>query len=96
MSYDGRIEYGLLGDFDALPDIDVIAEGIDFALGELVSAAGGGATSNGTRAVSEPLLPTSRRRSTGGPATDMRAKRTKSGGRGGKPPQNGAGRTSAR
>ena len=35
MSYDGRIEYGLLGDFDALPDIDVIAEGIDESLAEL-------------------------------------------------------------
>jgi diacylglycerol O-acyltransferase / wax synthase len=40
MSYDGRIEYGLLGDFDALPDIDVIADGIDLALAELVAAAG--------------------------------------------------------
>jgi diacylglycerol O-acyltransferase / wax synthase len=40
MSYDGRIEYGLLGDFDALPDIDVIAEGIDESLAELLAAAG--------------------------------------------------------
>jgi WS/DGAT/MGAT family acyltransferase len=40
MSYDGRIEYGLLGDFDALPDIDVIADGIDLALAELIAAAG--------------------------------------------------------
>ena len=29
MSYNGRVEYGLLGDFDALPDIDLIAAGID-------------------------------------------------------------------
>ena len=41
MSYDGKIEYGLLGDFDALPDIDVIAEGIEFALAQLLEAAGG-------------------------------------------------------
>ena len=27
MSYDGGVDYGLLGDFDALPDIDVIARG---------------------------------------------------------------------
>ena len=40
MSYDGRIEYGLLGDFDALPDIDVIADGIDEALAELLAATG--------------------------------------------------------
>ena len=31
MSYNGRLEYGLLGDYDALPDIDVIADGIDVA-----------------------------------------------------------------
>jgi diacylglycerol O-acyltransferase / wax synthase len=41
MSYNGGIDYGLLGDFDALPDIEVIAEGIDEALRELLKAAGG-------------------------------------------------------
>jgi WS/DGAT/MGAT family acyltransferase len=40
MSYDGGLDYGLLGDYDALPDIDVIAEGIDRGLAELLSAAG--------------------------------------------------------
>ena len=39
MSYDGGVDYGLLGDFDALPDIDVIARGIDDALTELLDAA---------------------------------------------------------
>jgi WS/DGAT/MGAT family acyltransferase len=39
MSYNGRIEYGLLADFDALPDIDVIAAGIDASLAELLDAA---------------------------------------------------------
>jgi WS/DGAT/MGAT family acyltransferase len=39
MSYDGGIDYGLLGDYDALPDIDVIAEGIDASLRELLEAA---------------------------------------------------------
>ncbi len=39
MSYNGRIEYGLLGDYDALPDIDVIATGIDESLQELLKAA---------------------------------------------------------
>ncbi len=32
MSYDGGLDYGLLGDYDALPDIDVIADGIDASL----------------------------------------------------------------
>jgi diacylglycerol O-acyltransferase len=92
MSYDGRIEYGLLGDFDALPDIDVIADGIDLALAELVAATStqdrrsarratapmSGNGNSGTTAdprENRPLLPTSRRRPSGGPATDMRAKR---------------------
>ena len=41
MSYDGGIDFGLLGDYDALPDIDLIAEGIDAALAELLEAARG-------------------------------------------------------
>jgi diacylglycerol O-acyltransferase / wax synthase len=39
MSYDGGIDYGLLGDYDALGDIDVIAEGIETTLAELLAAA---------------------------------------------------------
>ena len=41
MSYNGRLEYGLLGDYDALGDIDEIAAGIDAALTELLAAARG-------------------------------------------------------
>ncbi|HWE32816.1 MAG TPA: wax ester/triacylglycerol synthase family O-acyltransferase [Solirubrobacteraceae bacterium] len=41
MSYDGGLDYGLLGDFDALPDIDVIADGIEATLAELLQAARG-------------------------------------------------------
>ena len=36
MSYDGGLNLGLLADYDALPDVDVIADGIDLALEELV------------------------------------------------------------
>ena len=39
MSYNGGIDYGLLGDYDALPDIDLIADGIDVSLHELLDAA---------------------------------------------------------
>ena len=39
MSYNGGLDYGLLGDYDALPDIDVIAEGIDVSLKDLLDAA---------------------------------------------------------
>jgi hypothetical protein len=41
MSYNGGIDYGLLGDYDALPDIDVVATGIDDALQELLGIARG-------------------------------------------------------
>ena len=39
MSYDGRLNFGLLGDYDALPDIDTIADGIDNAISELLAIA---------------------------------------------------------
>ena len=29
ISYDGKVGFGLLGDYDALPDLDVVAEGIE-------------------------------------------------------------------
>ncbi len=39
MSYNGQMNFGLLGDFDALPDIDLIGERIDSELANLVSLA---------------------------------------------------------
>jgi WS/DGAT/MGAT family acyltransferase len=39
MSYNGQMNFGLLGDYDALPDIDAIGDGIDAALAELLSLA---------------------------------------------------------
>jgi WS/DGAT/MGAT family acyltransferase len=39
MSYNGQLNFGLLGDFDALPDIDVIAEGIDAELETMLTLA---------------------------------------------------------
>jgi len=87
MSYNGGIDYGLLGDYDALPDIDVIAEGIDAVLAELLLAARGrkpSPTRRRTERTTEPevehagigVLPTSSSRAKHGPAADMRAKRT--------------------
>jgi hypothetical protein len=43
MSYNGGLNFGLLGDFDALPDIDRIGEGLTEALAELVALARSGA-----------------------------------------------------
>jgi hypothetical protein len=39
MSYAGEMNFGLLGDFDALPDIDSIGESIKAELAELVELA---------------------------------------------------------
>ena len=39
MSYNGGLDYGLLGDYDAMPDIDLVADGIEAALAELLAAA---------------------------------------------------------
>jgi hypothetical protein len=37
MSYDGTMGFGLLADRDALPDVDVIAQGIEASIAELRS-----------------------------------------------------------
>ncbi|CAB4861739.1 unannotated protein [freshwater metagenome] len=39
MSYDGKIAFGLLGDYDAVPDIDDIKSALDGAIDELLVAA---------------------------------------------------------
>ena len=39
MSYDGGMNFGLLGDFDAMPDLDVVAEGIEGSLAEMLQLA---------------------------------------------------------
>lgn len=40
MSYDGHVTYGLLGDADALPDLDRLAQHLQECLAELVAEAG--------------------------------------------------------
>ena len=39
MSYNGKVNFGLLGDYDALPDVQVVADGIEQGLAELVALA---------------------------------------------------------
>jgi hypothetical protein len=39
MSYNGGIDFGLLGDYDAMEDIDTIATGLSESLADLLSAA---------------------------------------------------------
>jgi diacylglycerol O-acyltransferase / wax synthase len=40
MSYDGHLGFGLLGDYDALPELDAIALDLKWAIGSLARAAG--------------------------------------------------------
>jgi diacylglycerol O-acyltransferase / wax synthase len=92
MSYDGNLDYGLLGDYDAMPDIDVVADGIERSLSALLSAAHGHARpargrtqrrDEGFVAARDtavdgpaPIVPKDRSR-THGPAADLRAKRAR-------------------
>jgi diacylglycerol O-acyltransferase / wax synthase len=39
MSYNGRLNFGLLADFDEMKDVDLIREGIEAAIQELLEAA---------------------------------------------------------
>jgi hypothetical protein len=70
MSYDGGLDYGLLGDYDALPDIDVIAEGIEATLAELLEAAREKSNGAGHKAVTAPRAsaPPRHDNATAGPA----------------------------
>jgi diacylglycerol O-acyltransferase / wax synthase len=52
MSYNGGVNFGLLADYDAMDDVDVIATGIEHAIGELVEVA------EGDTSKESPLTPT--------------------------------------
>jgi diacylglycerol O-acyltransferase len=60
MSYDGGLDYGLLGDYDALPDIDLIADGIEAALRELLEAVPRARPRSGPSATEAPASPSGR------------------------------------
>jgi WS/DGAT/MGAT family acyltransferase len=68
MSYDGGVNFGLLGDYDAMPDIGELAQGIDDSLAELRAAA---SRPNGRRRRPKAVHE--------GPGSDMRARHRKSG-----------------
>jgi diacylglycerol O-acyltransferase len=58
MSYDGRVFFGLLGDYDAMDDLDELARDVERALDELFTAAGAPAPARRARrraAGSRPL-----------------------------------------
>jgi diacylglycerol O-acyltransferase len=58
MSYDGRLGFGLLGDYDALPDLHDVAAALRAAIADLLAAAGGGSRGGrGGRAAAAPTAP---------------------------------------
>jgi hypothetical protein len=40
MSYNGSVDFGLLADYDAMPDLDLVGRSIKDSLAELMQAAG--------------------------------------------------------
>jgi WS/DGAT/MGAT family acyltransferase len=41
MSYDGQVNFGLIGDYDGMPDLEDLARDIETSIRELIEAAGG-------------------------------------------------------
>jgi diacylglycerol O-acyltransferase len=39
-SYDGQVNFGVTGDYDTAPDIDVLCHGIEDGMAELLKVAG--------------------------------------------------------
>jgi WS/DGAT/MGAT family acyltransferase len=89
MSYNGALDYGLLGDYDALPDIELITQGLEDTLAQLLIAARSGEPaprsrrprakpprngSNGGGNVGS-IMSSAAHRPKQGPSADMRAKR---------------------
>ena len=71
MSYDGGMDFGLLGDYDAMPDLERLGELIEESLAELLEAAAekdGAPAANGKSRVASSRARTSRPR-TSSPAT---------------------------
>jgi hypothetical protein len=57
MSYNGSMNFGLLGDFDAMPDLDLVAEGIEGSLQELLSLARRAKRTESRKAKRRPAAP---------------------------------------
>ena len=57
MSYNGKMDFGLLGDFDALDDVEALGEAIHEALEELVEATGARKPRRRRRAAAPKLAP---------------------------------------
>jgi diacylglycerol O-acyltransferase / wax synthase len=64
-SYCGRLFFGITGDYDTVPDIDVLRDGIEAGVRELVTAAGGAGETRRARSKPRPRTSRPRTRSAG-------------------------------
>jgi WS/DGAT/MGAT family acyltransferase len=53
-SYDGKLAFGVTGDYDTAPDIDVLRRGIETGLADLVAAANSASPTGSGKAASKP------------------------------------------
>ena len=51
-SYDGALNFGVTGDYDTAPDIEVLCDGIEAGIGELLPKAATPARRRGSRSAS--------------------------------------------
>jgi hypothetical protein len=73
MSYDGHLGFGLLGDYDALPDLERIATDLDWAIASLSRAAGLEPAAKRSPASSATPHRAARRARSGGPSANGRS-----------------------
>ena len=76
MSYNGKIDFGLLADFDAMPDLDEITEYLEESLDELKAAARRAAEEQASPAARLAADPAAQRRRNGPSGARRTAKRT--------------------
>ncbi len=71
LSYNGQLNFGLVADFDALPDVEILADELRASIEELAAAAGppAPAAAAGPPAPADPPKRASKRASRGGART---------------------------
>jgi hypothetical protein len=76
MSYDGQVNFGLIGDYDAMEELDDLGADLEASLQELIEAAGG------RRGIFRRFVPTSE--GTEGADDETAVQRSQNGSQGGK------------
>jgi diacylglycerol O-acyltransferase len=56
LSYNGQLRFGITGDYDTAPDIDVLADGMEAAVATLVRLAEAGTSDSAVDVTNTPTL----------------------------------------